>query len=252
MLCRQLAALKAAVAAPYKNSPRKLWINYGIDWGLIVLFVVAIGLLELLVAPFDRKFELGDPSLSMPFKEHETVPFGALVATQLGVAVVVFCVCSARLRSFHDLHMASFGILQAFALVGVITEIVKFSAGRYRPDWYARCVPVQDATTGSVICTGETHLLKDGRLSFFSGHTSVAFALSGFLSLYLAGKLRVVGQRSHFWCASIVCAPLVAALWVGISRTMDYRHHWEDGWTGSGSGDISATLPQPFHPPLGT
>jgi diacylglycerol diphosphate phosphatase / phosphatidate phosphatase len=91
------------------------------------------------------------------------------------------------------------------------------------------------------ICTQpDEHILRDGFRSFPSGHASLSFAGLGFLSFYLAGKLRLWDDHGYavsplllargvfdylhlqakVWLA---LTPLTGASLVAITRTMDYR-----------------------------
>ncbi|QRV86238.1 oligosaccharyl transferase subunit OST3/OST6 family protein [Ceratobasidium sp. AG-Ba] len=108
-------------------------------------------------------------------------------------------------------------------------------------DLIDRCQPSSGAANASPyglvsagICTSDDHeRLKDGFRSFFSGHSSLSFAGLGFLSFYLAGKMHLFDERGHTGKAWIALTPLTGALLVAISRTMDYRHHWQDVLIGS-------------------
>lgn len=61
---------------------------------------------------------------------------------------------------------------------------------------------------------------------------SVSFAGLGFLSWYLAGKIKVFDQRGHVAKLCIIFLPLLGAALVAVSRVDDYRHHWQDVCTG--------------------
>lgn len=59
-----------------------------------------------------------------------------------------------------------------------------------------------------------------------------SFAGLGFLSLYLAGKIKAFDRRGHVAKLCIVLLPLLMASLVGVSRVDDYWHHWQDVFTG--------------------
>jgi membrane-associated phospholipid phosphatase len=65
-------------------------------------------------------------------------------------------------------------------------------------------------------------------LSFLSG----SFAGLGFLSWYLAGKIKVFDRRGHVAKLCIVLVPLLLASMVAVSRVSDYWHHWQDVFAG--------------------
>jgi len=55
-----------------------------------------------------------------------------------------------------------------------------------------------------------------------------SFAGLGFLSWYLAGKMKAFDRRGHVAKLCIVLLPLLLATMVAISRVDDYWHHWQD------------------------
>jgi diacylglycerol diphosphate phosphatase/phosphatidate phosphatase len=64
-----------------------------------------------------------------------------------------------------------------------------------------------------------------------------SFAGMGYLTLYLAGKLHVFDRKGHTYKGFVVIAPLILAMLICISRTQDYRHHWQDVIAGSFIGN---------------
>ncbi|KAK2460589.1 hypothetical protein APHAL10511_007059 [Amanita phalloides] len=143
---------------------------------------------------------------------------------------------------------ATLGLILSLSTTGAITQFVKITVGRPRPDFIARCQPPANATDPTLglstwtICTQTDHyLLKDGFRSFFSGHSStVSFAGLGFLSFYLAGKVHLFDKRGYAGKTWLALSPFSAAALVAISRTMDYRHHWQDVGVGAIVGTVLA------------
>jgi membrane-associated phospholipid phosphatase len=70
--------------------------------------------------------------------------------------------------------------------------------------------------------------MLDTLFAFLTG----SFAGLGFLSWYLAGKIKVFDQRGHIAKLCIVILPLLLAAMVGVSRVADYWHHWQDVFAG--------------------
>lgn len=143
-------------------------------------------------------------------------------------------------RSFWDYHCSALGLILGLAITGAITQFTKITVGRPRPDLLARCMPItgsSDPTFGlssDAICTNtNTAIMIDGWRSFPSGHSSLSHAGLGFLSYYLAGKMHLFDTRGHAHKAWISVTPIFGAILVAISRTMDYRHHWQDVVAGS-------------------
>jgi len=147
----------------------------------------------------------------------------------------------------------------SYTMAGVVTQVVKITVGRPRPDLIARCLPPagsrdhpQFGLTTVDICTS-TNLprLNDGFKSFPSGHSSLSFAGLGFLSIYLAGKMHLYDKRGHRTRAWFALSPLLGAAMVAISRTEDNRHHWQDVLVGSTLGLVVAMIAyRTYYPPL--
>lgn len=58
------------------------------------------------------------------------------------------------------------------------------------------------------------------------------FAGLGFLSWYLAGKIKAFDRGGHVAKLCIVLLPLLLAAMVAVSRVSDYWHHWQDVFAG--------------------
>ena len=72
-------------------------------------------------------------------------------------------------------------------------------------------------------CTGNNDLLREARLSFVSGHSSISFYTAAFLIIFMNKYinlcfLRTLLQLAHF----------ILAFWISITRINDYMHHPED------------------------
>jgi diacylglycerol diphosphate phosphatase/phosphatidate phosphatase len=137
-------------------------------------------------------------------------------------------------------------------LTSFLTDVIKNAVGRPRPDLLARCQPRPGTPTATLVtldvCTQtHHHTLHDGWRSFPSGHSSFAFAGLGYLSLFLAGQMRVFAHAPRGSVAghtekvvrgdlvrALVCgAPLLGATIIAISRCQDYRHDVWDVCVGS-------------------
>lgn len=219
----------------------RLLLTYGLDW---VVTIVIIGLFYLLdsIEGFKRQFSLSDTTIQHTFAVHERVPpFALYMIALVAPAVIMPIVNLLTIRSWWDWHNSWLGLLLGLGLTGSLTQVVKVTVGRPRPDLLDRCQPQAGSADApvyglvtSAICTTSDHArLKDGFRSFFSGHSSLSFAGLGFLSFYLAGKMHLFDERGHTGKAWIAMTPLTGALLVAISRTMDYRHHWQDVLIGS-------------------
>ncbi|KAE9552227.1 hypothetical protein FO519_004571 [Halicephalobus sp. NKZ332] len=130
-------------------------------------------------------------------------------------------------------------------------NITKYSVGRLRPHFLAVCKPsVNTSTIASCgdaatyiqhyICLGKDQaLIKDARLSFFSGHTSHAFYYAFFLVIYMHCRFGRTMRTSVFF--PIIYALLIsAAAFVGYSRVNDNKHHVGDVIAGAFIGILVA------------
>ncbi|EMD38375.1 hypothetical protein CERSUDRAFT_113537 [Gelatoporia subvermispora B] len=226
---------------------RRLIFSYAPDW------IVTIALSALFLAlgnlpGFKREFSLDDTTLHYPFAEHERVPPVALYMICLVSPLILQAILNLlTVRSWWDLHTSYLGLILGLGITGTITQFIKLTAGRPRPDLIARCIPMTGAMdpplglSSVAICTQtDTHIIDDGWRSFPSGHSSLSFAGMGFLSLYVAGKLHLFDRKGYAIKAWITLVPLSSAALVAVSRTMDNRHHWQDVLVGSALGMVVA------------
>ncbi|TFK42968.1 phosphatidic acid phosphatase type 2/haloperoxidase [Crucibulum laeve] len=241
------------------NRRKRLLFSYAPDWWALALFFSLDK-----VEGYRRVFSLEDTSLRHPFAVHERIPNIALYFICFGAPVILQPIINLlTIRSWWDLHNCNYPrmcvylrneialsnttitVILGLALTGAATQFVKITVGRPRPDIIDRCQPPAGAVdptfglTSWTVCTQTDNLmLRDGFRSFFSGHSSLSFAGLGFLSFYLAGKLHLFDSRGHAGKAWLALTPFGAASLVAISRTMDYRHHWQDVLVGAIVGTV--------------
>jgi diacylglycerol diphosphate phosphatase/phosphatidate phosphatase len=201
-----------------------------------------------------------DPALfGLRYTVHERVPnFALYLISGVSPFLLQTAVNYFSVRSFWDFHNSSLGLTLALALTGSITQVIKVTVGRPRPDLLDRCQPPPGLNDpeyrlfDSSICTQtDTYIMRDGFRSFPSGHSSMAFAGLGFFAFYLAGKVHLFDRRGTAGKAWLSLTPFIGATLVGISRSMDYRHHWQDILVGSLLGTIMAYFSyRLYYPPL--
>ncbi|RYO97171.1 hypothetical protein DL765_011293 [Monosporascus sp. GIB2] len=221
--------------------------SYAPDYLGFAGLLTAYLLINFLVEPFHRLFFINDLRISFPHAEVERVPvwLNFVYALFVPLGVLLFWNAVVARANFHKQHSAVLGLAISLVLASFLTDIVKNTVGRPRPDLVARCKPAAgtapDVLVGIDVCTEtEHHTLHDGWRSFPSGHSSFSFAGLGYLAFFLAGQLRVFRDRRDLGRALLCLAPLLGAALIAISRCQDYRHDVYDVCVGSALGFLVA------------
>ncbi|KAK4517055.1 uncharacterized protein ATC70_000383 [Mucor velutinosus] len=194
-----------------------------------------------LIDPFHREFSINDTSLMHKYTVNESVPVWLLVVIAIVAPILIIAAISLGIRrSWLDFHSGVLGLAVALSLTIMMTDIIKITVGRPRPDMLDRCQPPPGIENPPLhllnytICTADhnTYEFKDGFKSFPSGHASFSFAGLGYLAFYLAGKMHLFDEGGHTYKSFVFCIPFLGALLISISRLHDYRHHWTDVFIG--------------------
>ena len=140
-------------------------------------------------------------------------------------------IVSALRRSVQEAHHSALALTATMAVMRITVDWIKNRVGRLRPDFWSRC-EIYDEVANA--CSGDAWLVKDGRRSFPSGHSSTAFAGLFFLTLFLAGKNGAFAFSATFPRSSLLqsrllrfalaVSPLFLAAWVAITRIEDNYH----------------------------
>lgn len=125
-------------------------------------------------------------------------------------------------------------IVEAVVASAVINQVVKFSAGRERP--FVHALETEEEKRA-------THEPADNNLSFYSGHTSLAFALVG-----SAGAVAQMRGYKHAWLVWPIGGVLAGT--VGYLRIGADKHWFTDVATGAVMGGaIGVGMPYLLHAP---
>jgi len=248
-------------ASPPNNSKQAfLYLKqaYFLDWLIIGLFGILLPLfLKSTFRPVRRQVASNDPQFSHPFLQDivstEWCTIGSFCIPSLFAVFIEWRQWRRTKRlvtAIFNLHMFLLGLLESTLFTVTLTEILKLVAGRPRPYYLSICEPLDVGDDvgihSSSLCRGEDidpHLasqLDEARKSFPSGHTSLAFASAMFFTFKLMTTFKDSFHRT--WQLILLLCPLLLAFLVGISRTLDYHHHFGDVVGGALLGTLVAWL----------
>lgn len=140
------------------------------------------------------------------------------LALPLGLTAVSVTMSLSEGRPLRDPAVDTLIVLESVGLAAALTQVTKLIAARERP--FLRDAP--DAR-------GSSMDPRDENLSFFSGHTSIAFALA--TSAATVAELRGHRHAALFWLIGLPVATLVGAL-----RVLADKHYVTDVVTGAAVG----------------
>ncbi|XP_041634426.1 phosphatidic acid phosphatase type 2D [Cheilinus undulatus] len=235
----------------------------GLD--VICLFVASIPFFacELkAVYAHRRGFFCGDSSITYPYIEREAIPDSLLIAGGIIITGLTIALGECYRVRFRGVHSRAFvrncyvsclykelGSFMFGCCVGMsLTNMAKLSVGRLRPNFlsvcnitYAsiNCTPGSYVPDEQVRCgTNHTKMVEEARKSFFSGHASFAMYTMLYLAFYLQARLSWRGARLLRPLLQFLL--VMIAIYTGLSRISDYRHHPSDVLTGFIQGGLTA------------
>ncbi|XP_017267595.1 phospholipid phosphatase 1 [Kryptolebias marmoratus] len=230
-----------------------------LDVACLVLVGLPFCILTHQHKPFKRGFFCNDESIRYPLKD-DTISYQLLGGVMIPFCLIVmFCgellsVYLSRIKNqslgkkyLSCLYKAVGSYLFGAAASQSLTDIAKYSIGRLRPHFLAVCKPAWErinCKTGTYIenftCTEVESLVDEARVSFSSGHSSFSMYCMLFLALYLQARMR--SKWSRLLRPTIQFFLIATAVYVGLTRVSDYKHHWSDVLTGLLQGGVVAVL----------
>lgn len=228
----RLAALAAAVAlgAPAAGAAEPLRVDWPLDGAAVLLAGggwIASEVLKDHLAPAGCRWcarnALDDSATRAlawnDIKAADTVgsvaAFGVAPAAALGVLALASN-ADGRLREAPEDALI---VVEAVALSSALNQIVKFSVGRERP--FVADTPASEKRL--------TSSPADNDLSFYSGHSNLAFALA--VSAGTIAHLRGYSGEPYVWAVGLPLAGFVA-----YSRIAAKKHYLTDVLIGSAAG----------------
>ncbi|XP_020661212.1 phospholipid phosphatase 1 isoform X1 [Pogona vitticeps] len=226
----------------------------------VILAGLPLAVLNLAkIKPYQRGFFCNDDSIKYPFHD-STVTSTVLYTVGFTLPICSIIIGEALSVYYNRLHSNSFVrnnyIAAIYKAIGTfifgaavsqsLTDIAKYSIGRLRPHFLAICDPDWpkiNCSAGYVenfICRGNKVKVNEGRLSFYSGHSSFSMYCMLFLALYLQARMK--GDWARLLRPTVQFGLIAASIYVGLSRVSDYKHHWSDVLTGLIQGALVAVL----------
>ena len=214
----------------------------------IIIDFVVIGLLALpyfifeRIPPAERLIWRDDRSIMYPMSPSDMIPNWALPIFALVIPLIILIACLGVQRFRNRRLLVVFvGLALSLMVTVQVTTLVKAIVGRPRPDFLDRCKP-DPRIVDRIVCQGITAVVNEGRKSFPSGHASSSFAGLGYVGFFLAGQLSIYDGRGQAYRLLIALLPFLVAAYVGLTRIVDYRHHWQDVLGGAILGTVVAYL----------
>ncbi|KAI8830496.1 phosphatidic acid phosphatase type 2/haloperoxidase [Chytriomyces cf. hyalinus JEL632] len=169
---------------------------------LAVLGAIAL-VTNTVFKPFERPIDaavLADVDLRHPLKQN-IVPTWALGLTSFAAPLLINAVAQAAVAQsvsaagvFKRVFRFALSLSLTLLLTVISTNMVKKAVGRFRPDFLDRC----QWSVVAMACTGDPAVVREGRVSFPSGHSSFAFAGSTLLALWTARMLNLYSRPNGF------------------------------------------------------
>ncbi|CCH43768.1 Lipid phosphate phosphohydrolase 1 [Wickerhamomyces ciferrii] len=222
------------------------------EWALVVSFTLYYAIIGSKQPPFLREFLINDPTIQHPFTQFETIDDKKCILISSLVPLVLICLVTLGKHNwkfnkiinnnkfFNFLHLSILGLALSLSITGFITFFLKNMIARPRPDFIDRCKPdllkiKPNKFLYSIdICTNDNYeLILEGLRSTPSGHASIAFSGLHYVTLFLFAQLSVWSNRKRIHLLLLSVLPEFIALFIALSRTQDYRHHFGDIFMGT-------------------
>lgn len=241
-----------------------LWTTFlqfqGFRWAFTVMVALMAFLIGQFGTPYCKGFYWNDESINMPYAYQEIFPNWSLVPIVIVPVIVQGAIiffaprknfmfpigANTTPRRQLLLELNSWALIQAQALMLqlMFVDTMKLYAGRHRPDYLARLqmAGVTNPNQSGIQFQCElmsNSIVRQGSLSFPSGHSSTSFAAMVPFTVFLMHYFR---PWIHGCIVRLVLSllPLYLAFFVAVSRTRDNRHHFSDILAGSIIGVFAA------------
>jgi len=220
--------------AGYDRRPMRLWkafrselgyfcastIEHWAEWLATFCLAGCSGIIALSVEPRERVAFFDNFNERYPYSG-ETLGLRAVAV----LIIVLPCAVIGSIALFSprriDLSLAGMSLAQALSLTLLVTEALKVTVARPRPNFFSYCGWDPQLKK----CTGKASYRRDARLSFPSGHASNAFASGTWMTLFLCA---LAPRGVELWWILAKLVPIFVATFVAATRVTDYMHHVSD------------------------
>ncbi|CAF1002618.1 unnamed protein product [Didymodactylos carnosus] len=235
---------------------KTFWMDYLV---MVILGAVALGVNFLRPVPnrlfpvYFRDGEIVNPEFAYPFRNN-IIPSWLDAFIAFIVPFLFIMLAQIRVRSFNDANTAIMGLLFSLLTATIFQVCIKWLIGGLRPHFLSVCKPnITAANVGSghgfggimfdrSICIGDEKQINYALASMPSGHATAAFAGLLYCSYYLNGKLKVFANyRPQYWKLVLFFTPILGAVLIAATLSIDHYHHWYDILVGGIIGSMMAT-----------
>ena len=239
-----------------------MYLVEGVSFLLLMVLSLSVWVCENKGVSYKRGFFCNDEGIRLPYKAGSVPSYAVVIISSSFLVIVIVCEAFRMLMTQRN-HasqclsiqpnigkiLKSPWVLRMFKILKwyviglmvtiIVTDVGKMAIGRLRPHFLDACRPdfalfnctdTQGfpAYVRNVECQGDPEIVSDARLSWPSGHSSIAAFFSVFLAAYLSSLpilsvLRVL----------LTLLSLMTSFLIGLSRVLDNKHHPTDvlsGW----------------------
>eukprot|EP01056_Protomagalhaensia_sp_Gyna25_P006017 Protomagalhaensia_sp_Gyna_25__6016@NODE_944_length_2370_cov_61_728014_g750_i0_p2_GENE_NODE_944_length_2370_cov_61_728014_g750_i0NODE_944_length_2370_cov_61_728014_g750_i0_p2_ORF_typecomplete_len359_score34_53PAP2/PF01569_21/2_6e02PAP2/PF01569_21/3_7e25PAP2_3/PF14378_6/2_1e06FUSC/PF04632_12/0_012DUF2456/PF10445_9/6_6e02DUF2456/PF10445_9/0_32DUF2407_C/PF13373_6/0_34DUF4013/PF13197_6/7_1DUF4013/PF13197_6/7_1DUF2207/PF09972_9/1e02DUF2207/PF09972_9/1_9OST3_OST6/PF04756_13/1_6OST3_OST6/PF04756_13/1_3e len=254
---------------------------YYVNEIIVRLVILGVGLyFQFGYGVFIRDVQAKDwPSYAYPYTKKQMFSEGVATLLLVLLTLVSLIIGFSTLRCYgkwsaqlilDECCLFLFGITLSASSNFMMCSMIKKMYGRLRPDYLSRCygsnnishwmaangfnswddvpeVPACNSKAGSFNLSA--HEMEDARMSFPSSHSSLSFAIVGFLALWTYSKMCLFKDWGA-WRLAIPAGLMLLCSAIAVSRTSDYRHHASDVLFGILLGLVICVISFLFYFPL--
>lgn len=183
--------------------------------------------------PTKRGFWCNDYSIKYPYHpmmvSFKYILFLALVGPNSLLLLI-------HLRPYRLIKNYNYGLVVNITML----VFVKFLIGRLRPNFWSLCKPdidcshpsFQDQFIVNYNCTNSelsSYIIKEARLSFYSGHSSISIYVATFIIFWLSSFVK---KSNTLLIPLIQYIIFLIGIFPGLTQIVNYWHHWNDVLSG--------------------